>query len=330
MYTITRSDGNVLTIIPDNVIDTTSTPFSLPGRDFAGYGEPIDTNFVRQLENFANVTVPTNPIRGQLWYDISDPANPTMRICPQDGETNPTNWQQILNTGTGGGLVVSGNVDASNINAANLLQGRLGYIYSGDESFSTVTGAFQVVGGVGIGKNVHVGGNAFIAGNITISGNAIATKITTGAAATAGDITGTWTLTAGSTLQATYADLGERYHSDDIYDIGTVVKLGGNNEITMVNENHSVDVLGVISNTAGYIMNSRPDNINDEYHPVVGLIGRLNVKVNGPISKFDRIVSTHNGCAKRFDSSSTTDSIIGWALESNDDENVKLVLCVIK
>ena len=65
-YTIVKSDGNVLTTIPDGTINTTSTSLGLPGRNYAGYGQALDTNFVHLTENFADGTVPPNPLRGQL------------------------------------------------------------------------------------------------------------------------------------------------------------------------------------------------------------------------------------------------------------------------
>ena len=68
-YTIIRSDGSQLTTIADGTINTTSTSLSLPGRNYAGYGQSLDTNFVRQLENYANSSPPPNPLRGQLWFN---------------------------------------------------------------------------------------------------------------------------------------------------------------------------------------------------------------------------------------------------------------------
>ena len=71
-YTIVKSDGTVLTTIADGTINTTSTTLGLPGRNYAGYGQSLDTNFVHVVENFADTTTPANPLRGQLWYDTSD------------------------------------------------------------------------------------------------------------------------------------------------------------------------------------------------------------------------------------------------------------------
>ena len=76
-YTIVKSDGAVLTTIADGTINTTSTSLGLPGRNYAGYGQTLDTNQVHMLENFADGTPPANPLRGQLWYNTNDPSNRT-------------------------------------------------------------------------------------------------------------------------------------------------------------------------------------------------------------------------------------------------------------
>jgi len=68
-YTITLSDGTVLTTIPNNVVDTTTTSLALIGRNFAGYGGYIAEDFVKLLENFANTTPPDAPLVGQLFYN---------------------------------------------------------------------------------------------------------------------------------------------------------------------------------------------------------------------------------------------------------------------
>lgn len=152
-------------------------------------------------------------------------------------------------------------------------------------------------------------------------GSVTSGNLTTGANTTAGSITGNWTLTAGSRLNATYADVGERFKSDAQYPVGTVMMVGGQHEVTQISD-ESDSVLGVISDTAALVMN----NI-DVSQPVVGLLGRVKVRIVGPITKGQKIGAATNGCAKV-----TTDSVqtFGWALETNQDTSEKLVLCVIK
>jgi hypothetical protein len=130
-------------------------------------------------------------------------------------------------------------------------------------------------------------------------GNIAPNKVTTGIlqSPTGGaNISGTWRLTTGSTLQATYADLAERFESDNVYDAGTVVELGGDKEITAVVDDLSDNVFGVISNTAAYLMNHAAGD--DQTHPPVALSGRVQVKVHGVVKKGDRLVSAGNGYAR--------------------------------
>jgi hypothetical protein len=69
-YTINKSNGEVLISLPDGTLDTT-LGINLVGRNYVGYGELHQENFVRLMENFADDTRPTRPLVGQLWYDTS-------------------------------------------------------------------------------------------------------------------------------------------------------------------------------------------------------------------------------------------------------------------
>ena len=69
-YTINLTDGTIFAVIPDGTINTSLTPtLTLVGKNYAGYGQFLDTNFVRSLENSANTTAPGAPLTGQLWWD---------------------------------------------------------------------------------------------------------------------------------------------------------------------------------------------------------------------------------------------------------------------
>lgn len=71
-YKINKTDGVLLVDLVDGRIDTDTTDLTLVGRNFSGYGELFNENFVKILENFASVSPPSNPLIGQLWYDASD------------------------------------------------------------------------------------------------------------------------------------------------------------------------------------------------------------------------------------------------------------------
>lgn len=71
-YVINKTDGSVLTEVVDGSIDQTSTDLTLIGKNSTSYGELFNENFIKLLENFANITQPNKPIKGQLWYDTSE------------------------------------------------------------------------------------------------------------------------------------------------------------------------------------------------------------------------------------------------------------------
>ena len=70
-YILNKTDGTILIELVDGILDSDTTDISLVGKNFTGYGEFINENFVKILENFANSTVPLSPLKGQLWYDTS-------------------------------------------------------------------------------------------------------------------------------------------------------------------------------------------------------------------------------------------------------------------
>jgi hypothetical protein len=70
-YIINNSRGQVVAVVADGTINTTSTDLALVGRGVSGYGTSENENYVFLLENFANGTAPLQPILGQLWYNSS-------------------------------------------------------------------------------------------------------------------------------------------------------------------------------------------------------------------------------------------------------------------
>ena len=71
-YQLNKTDGTLLIDLIDGQIDTSSTNLTLVGRNYTGYGEAFNENFIKLLENFSNTAAPSNPITGQLWWDSSD------------------------------------------------------------------------------------------------------------------------------------------------------------------------------------------------------------------------------------------------------------------
>lgn len=407
-YTIVKSDGTVLTTIADGTINTSSTSIGLPGRNYAGYGQTLDTNFVHQLENFADSTPPANPLTGQLWYNTN--AN-TLFVCPTDGLSNANAWVSLAvssanSTSTFGSVQVTGNLTANNVTAnnnisgangiftnisvsstanissgtANIGTGNIGSLFTQSINAGSQSTALSVTGvvtanGAGTANSIAgtsmwvTGGNLVVSGsgNVGIrtdyyyyaNGAAISfsgtysnsnvasylptytgqvgttgathfgNTLTTGANTTTGNITGNWSLTTGSRLNATYADLAERFEADAYYDAGTVVEMGGEKEITAVQYELSEDVFGVVSATAAYLMNAGAGD--DTTHPPIAVGGRVQVKVTGKVRKGQRLVSAGNGMARAaLPGEATAFNIIGRALEHKTTDDIGAVEAFVK
>jgi hypothetical protein len=67
-YTITLTDGTVFATIADGTINTSSS-MTLVGKNYAGYGDFLNENYIHLLENGSNTTAPSAPLTGQLWWD---------------------------------------------------------------------------------------------------------------------------------------------------------------------------------------------------------------------------------------------------------------------
>jgi hypothetical protein len=155
----------------------------------------------------------------------------------------------------------------------------------------TLTGAVQI----GTGTATHFG-----------------TTLTTGANSTAGTITGNWSLSAGSRLNATYADLAEKYTADADYEAGTVLIFGGAHEVTLSTDYDSHRVAGVVSTNPAYTMNN---DCAGAHIATIALQGRVPVKVHGPIAKGDLMVSGADGRAVA-NNMARAGTILGKALEN--------------
>ena len=71
-YNINLSKGDLLTVVEDGTADISSASVALVGKNFPGYGEYINENFVHMVENFASASAPANQLTGQLWYDTTN------------------------------------------------------------------------------------------------------------------------------------------------------------------------------------------------------------------------------------------------------------------
>src|SRR6056300_1354775 len=68
-YKLNNTFGTLLVTLADGTIDVATTDLTLIGKGYAGFGEKLNENLIKLLENFNNTTAPTNKQQGQLWYD---------------------------------------------------------------------------------------------------------------------------------------------------------------------------------------------------------------------------------------------------------------------
>jgi hypothetical protein len=192
------------------------------------------------------------------------------------------------NTITTTGNISAGNISASgNISAGNFV-------------------------GTGVGSpTISSSGTLSISATSGVTLNNVLT-LSTGGNTTAGNITGNWTLTSGSRLQSTYADLAEYYEADSNYEPGTVLAFGGDKEVTIA-EDGTTRVAGVVSTNPAYAMNATCQGIA----VAIALQGRVPTKVRGAVRKGDMMVSAGNGFARPWNNPAMG-TVIGKALENFD------------
>lgn len=70
-YTINKTDGTIFATVQDGTIDNSTSSLVMVGKNYAGWGEALDENFVKLLESHSNPTAPTTPHKGQLWFNSS-------------------------------------------------------------------------------------------------------------------------------------------------------------------------------------------------------------------------------------------------------------------
>jgi len=175
-------------------------------------------------------------------------------------------------------------------------------------------------------NSLNVGGTFRIASTAASSGTIVARtsadETISGVNITAGSIKANFFV--GTATAAYYADLAEKYLADEDYEVGTVVKVGGDKEVTAAT--FGSRPLGTISENPAYMMNT--GLVGGTY---IALKGRVPVKVTGAVNKGDYLIaSTIPGVAESTTYvSAHTNFIFAIALESSEDLEVKIVEAVI-
>ena len=129
----------------------------------------------------------------------------------------------------------------------------------------------------------------------------------------------TWVLSGTSTLESTYtADIAEYYQGDKEYDVGTVLMIGGEFDVTIAKGQGTTKVAGVVSNNAAFMMYKECPGIKN----LIALQGRVPCKVIGKIEKGDTLVVGIVPGVAMSSSDPKAGSIIGKALQNYDSDHV--------
>lgn len=299
-YTIDYSQSSKTAIVVNDGTIDTSTSIGLIGKNYTRFGETLNENMLHLLENFANSSAPTNPTEGQLWYDT---ANSQLKIYDNGV------WSTILSGAGTTKIEFRNRKDTGGSyhkTIEMIVDGNIVTITTDDTTAWTPHNDEKLEDGV----------------------TALSTQFPSIQSGVVMNNTTQYKF-RGLATSAEYADLAERYEADAEYEAGTVVRLGGDKEITQTTEEADANVFGIISSAPGFEMNAGAGT--DATHPFVALAGRVPCKVIGKINKGDRLISSDTpGHATAI----TGDSpdyrpIIGRALKSIETTDTGIIEVVV-
>jgi hypothetical protein len=213
---------------------------------------------------------------------------------------------------TGGNIVTGGLITSTgNINSSANISGSF-FLGNGSQltGISAAVSVTKFVNGTTEGNigtsggniNFNVGGtsNVVVMATTGIVANGLTvpsiTKSGSNAVGNIGSSSNYFNQVFATATTALYADVAERFAADEVLAPGTVVELGGTQEITRSQTDLSENVFGVISTRPAYTMNGGAGD--DDTHPKVAMTGRVPVLVTGAVRKGDRLVSAGNGIAR--------------------------------
>lgn len=347
-YTVDFSDGTKTQItVPNSAINTT-TNLGLVGQGFRNYGEVTAENFLHLLENFANGASPSKPVEGQIWFNSS-----SRQLNYFDNTVaNAGTWKPIASMSVQTNAPATGSEQEGHF-WINPDSGQVHIYYNGTwPVVSDIAGDTRVLTRTryDISDVTHRTVEVIIASKIVsiTSSDTVAWQPQNSGPNTEYLEDGVTLLNTqfptilqginlnisdgylfnGTSVRSQYADLAERYHADAVYEYGTVVKIGGQYEITATNTEYCVDVFGIVSENPAYGMNS---NVGDQNtHPYVALAGRVPVRVVGTVRKGDRLTSSNiTGHAMAGNAGLGWQYVIGRALEDKINEEPGIIEAVV-
>jgi hypothetical protein len=130
----------------------------------------------------------------------------------------------------------------------------------------------------------------------------------------------------GTATAATYADLAENYLGDDVYEPGTVLIFGGEQEVTVTSAKGDRKVAGVVTTNPAHLMNS---HLKGDHVVGVALQGRVPCKVLGRVEKGDILVTAAKPGYAIVDNDPRIGTVIGKAVGVKTDDGYGIVEVVV-
>lgn len=123
---------------------------------------------------------------------------------------------------------------------------------------------------------------------------------------------------------AQYADLAENYVADQDYPVGTVLRIGGQHEVSKSNQYHCTSIAGTVSDKPAYVMNA---GLKADHVVTIALLGRVPCRVIGDISKGDLLVASpvHGVATTLVPELWVPGCVVGKALESYNSSNEGII-----
>lgn len=329
-YTVKRTNGTTVAEVADQTIVTSEVPVALVGRGAVNYGQAHSENFVKLCENFANPTPPSKPMVGMLWFDTTTSPGVMKHYTG-------TAWKTIGSgmgdggTGSGGTTLPGGGTTiGGDLNTGNRTAGSTGVVVSSGAAATTVNVAIAEGRIISVESHEEIA-YALLPAVVTIDTKEYAFKERFPLGIAAGITIATDArdyVLRGTATSALYADLAERYASNEALEPGTVVEIGGEAEIRKTISAISTDVFGVISTKPGFLLNEAAGD--DSTHPFVALSGRVPCKVIGVVKKGQRLVSSDlPGVAMAAHGGEPAQAILGRALQDKNTDDLGVVEIVL-
>ncbi len=284
-----------------NQASALSTPFFV---DFADNVPTVDNthDLGSPTAKFANVYATT--FTGNLTGNVT--GNVTGTVTGTVNTTQPSNFQDVTTDDltVAGNLIVNGTTTTLNVNELEVE----------DTIITVAKGVANGSAANGAGLEIDLGSN----GSSTMTYDSGNDRMVFNKDVQA-------TVFHGQSTSARYADLAEKYTSDKEYDPGTVVKLGGNAEITETTQLGDKDVFGVISTQPAFLMNAEGDGLP------VAMTGKVPVKVEGIVAKGERLISSNRAGFAQAMGSRGYDAreVIGRALQAHDSTAPGVIMAIV-